>query len=83
MGFFGSSEENIERKTVDTNGNINNNILIREADDTHHQMILSEKLLFATYLLVGAEVIKLIIYAFSSAKRMMKKKYAANGRNTA
>lgn len=36
MGFlFGSSEEDVEMKTVDSNGNISNNIIIREADDMH------------------------------------------------
>lgn len=57
MGIFGSSEESNEMKTVDTNGNVNNNIVIQEASDTHRQMIMREKLLFATYVL--AEIIKL------------------------
>lgn len=59
MGIFGDSEENNsdEQKTIDANGNVNNNIIIREANDTHQQMLLNEKLLVATYLLVAAEII--------------------------
>lgn len=72
MGWFGSSEENIESKTVDSNGNINNNIILQEASDTHHQMLTNEKLLVATYLLVLAELLKLALYVFGSLRRMWK-----------
>lgn len=75
MGIFGSSEEEVEIKTVDTTGNVNNNIIIQEARDTHTQMIIGEKLLFATYLLVAAECIKLAVYAFQSCRKMFKKRY--------
>ncbi|RYE26601.1 MAG: hypothetical protein EOP45_03700 [Sphingobacteriaceae bacterium] len=77
MGWFGSSEENIdmESKTVDSNGNINNNIILQEASDTHHQMITNEKLLVATYVLVFAEFMKMGIYVFHTFRRMWKKKY--------
>lgn len=83
MGWFGSSEEEIEMKTVDTNGNVNNNIIIQEAKDTHTQMVLNERLLWATYLLVGAEIIKLGIYLFHSFKKALKKKYTKNTNNSA
>lgn len=77
MGIFGSSEENnsVEQKTIDANGNVNNNIIIREANDTHQQMLLNEKLVIATYLLVAAEIIKLGIHFFQTFGRSMKKKY--------
>lgn len=75
MGIFGSSEENNEMKTVDSTGQVNNNIVIQEAADTHHQMITSEKLLFATYLLVFFEIIKLIVFGFTAFKRKIKKNY--------
>lgn len=80
MGWFTSSEEvqEIEQKTVDSNGNINNNVIIQEAADTHHQTIIGEKMLIATYILVAAEVMKLGIYLYHSFAKKFKKKYQAN-----
>lgn len=76
MGFiFGLSEEEVETKTIDTNGNVNNNIIIREANDTHSQMLIGEKMLIATYFLVAAEVLKLAIHLYHSFKKTLKKKY--------
>lgn len=75
MGIFGSSEESIETKTVDSNGQVNNNIIIQEARDVHSQMMLSEKLVFGTYVLIGLEIVKISICVFSTFKRYMKKKY--------
>lgn len=69
------SKEDTEVKTVDSNGNINNNIILQEARDTHTQMVIGETLLFATYLLVGFETLKLIIYMVQSFRKMLKKKY--------
>lgn len=81
MGFlFGSSEEE-ETKTVDSNGNVNNNIIIREANDTHSQLLVGEKLLIATYLLVAAEILKLGFHLFHGLKRAIKKKYQTTARN--
>lgn len=79
MGFFGSSEESIESKTVDSNGQVNNNIIIQEAKDTHAQVIISEKLVTGTYILIGLEMIKITICLFSAFRRHIKKKYQGNG----
>lgn len=78
MGWFGSSEENTEVKTVDSNGNINHNVIIQEARDTHDQMLINGKMLFATYILVIAELLKLAIYIFNSYRKTLKKKYQPN-----
>lgn len=80
MGFFGGSEEESnEAKTVDTTGNVNNNIvLLQEARDTHEQMILNQKLVYASYALVLFEVIKLAVYIFSSYKKKLKKTLSGN-----
>ena len=77
MGWFDSSEEVIEEKLVDTNGNVNNNIIIQEAKDTHWQAATSEKLLFATYVLVLVEILKLGICSYNAWRRQMKKKYSS------
>lgn len=75
MGWLYSSEEEVEMKTVDTTGTVNNNIIVQEARDTHSQMISNEKLLFATYLLVAAEALKLGLYLFHAIRKKLKKKY--------
>lgn len=75
MGWFGSEEESVEQKTVDTNGNVNNNIIIQEAHDTHSQMLIGERMLIATYALVCAELLKLGVYLYHSFKKTIKKKY--------
>lgn len=78
MGSSNSSEERSEERLVDSSGHVNNNIIIQEAKDTHQQAILSEKLLFATYILVALEIIKLAICSYNVWKRQIKKKYVAN-----
>lgn len=78
MGIFGSSEENIEQKTIDSNGQVNNNIVIQEARDTHSQMLTNEKLLWATYLLCAIEIVKITTYVYLKHKRNIKRKYGRN-----
>lgn len=78
MGLFGSSEENVELKTIDTNGQVNNNIVIQEARDTHSQLLVNEKLLYATYALVGFELIKFGTYLFTTYRKKMKKMFQNN-----
>lgn len=78
MGWFGSSEETNEENMVDSNGHVNNNIVIQEARDTHIQAALSEKLLFATYILIGLETAKLAICFYNMWRRQIKKKYNNN-----
>lgn len=82
MGWFDSSEEIVEEKLVDSNGNVNNNIIIQEAKDTHIQAALSEKLLFGTYILITIETLKLMICIYGMWKRQIKKKYDNNRNQT-
>lgn len=81
MGWFSSDEEVTEVKTVDANGNINNNIIIQEAKDIHAGLLMNEKLLFATYLLVGFEMLKVGLYLFQTIRRTLKRKYQARPTN--
>lgn len=69
------SSENIEEKMIDSNGQVNNNIIIQEAKDTHYQAIISEKLLYGMYVLIVVEVLKLGIYSYNMWRRQMKKRY--------
>lgn len=76
MGSSQSSEEQkYEEKTVDSNGHVNNNIVIQEARDTHSQLIIEEKLLLVAYAVCIIEVVKLGIYFFEACKKYFKKKY--------
>lgn len=79
MGIFSSSSEesSVETKTVDSNGNINNNIILQEAQDVHSQLLSNEKLLIATYALVFAEILKISVYLFHTLRRKIKKRYQA------
>lgn len=76
MGAQPSVETNSEEKTVDTNGQVNNNIIIQEARDTHLQTIQGERLVYAAYILMAIELLKLAICTYTLWKRQMKKKYA-------
>lgn len=76
MGSSESSEQKTEEKMVDATGQVNNNIIIQEAKDTHLQMLLNEKLLMASYILIGFEIIKLMVYVYTQYQNKMKKKYA-------
>lgn len=73
--WFSSAESKTDEKLVDTNGQVNNNIIIQEANDTHTQMIINEKLLYATYLLCLIEMFKVILYLVNAYKRHIKKKF--------
>lgn len=75
MGWFSASEEITEENVVDSNGHVNNNIVIQEAKDNHIQAAASEKLLSATYLLITIEVVKLCICFYNMWRRQIKKKY--------
>lgn len=75
MGSQQSSEEFSEDKLVDSNGQVNNNIVIQEARDTHYQAIHGEKLVYAAYILISIEIIKLGICSYNMWRRQMKKRY--------
>lgn len=81
MGWFSSSEETNEETLIDSSGHVNNNIIIQEAKDTHYQAVLSEKLVYGTYILIVLEVLKLAICLYNTWRRQMKKKYNKNPNN--
>lgn len=78
MGIFGSSEETNEEKMVDSNGNVNNNIIIQEAHDTHDTMKMNQRMLNVMYLMCSIEIVKLGLYIFCRFKKSLKKKYNQN-----
>lgn len=81
MGWFDSSEEQIEQKMVDSNGQVNNNIIIQEAKDVHEQLRLNEKLLTVMYTMCGIELLRLGMYIYFKFMKSIKKKYSRNNNN--
>lgn len=75
MGIFGSSEEKVEEKTIDSTGNVNNNIVIQESRDIHGMLKIDEKILYIMYIMCVVEIIKLGIYVYGSFRKTLKKKY--------
>lgn len=83
MGIFGSSEENIEQKAIESNGQVNNNIIIQEAKDVHEQLKLNERLLNMSYIICAIEILKLAMYMYCKFTKKIKKKYDKTNNNTA
>lgn len=75
MGWFSSSEENIEEKVVDSTGHVNNNIVIQEARDTHDQLKTNERMLHVSYVMCAVVILKLGLYLYCKFIRKLKKKY--------
>lgn len=78
-----ASQEETELKMVDTNGNVNNNIIIqqKEAKDVHTQMLISEKLYWVNCILIMFEVWKVGVYIFHSVKKSWKRNQEIINRN--
>lgn len=80
---MGGYESKIEDKDiVDSNGHVNNNIVIQEATDIHDQVSINRQLLMLTYVLVFLKSIELIIYCYNSYTRKLKKKYKTSNEST-
>lgn len=76
MGSWFSSEEEVV--ALDNNGQINNNIIIQEARDTHDQLRLSEHLVYATYFICLCEAVKIVTFLYNAHKKKIKRRYQAN-----
>lgn len=76
MGFFGDSNE--ETNLGDSNGQVNNNIIIQEAADIHDQTRTTERVLTVMYIMCVLELMKIGIYIYNSFAKRIKKKYRNN-----
>lgn len=82
MGNQPSSKEETEVKMIDSNGNINNNIVFQnEAKDVHQQLLMSEKIYLATCVLIMFEIWKMSIYVFHSVKKSWVRRYGKGNNN--
>lgn len=78
MGIFGSSEEHIEEKLIDTTGQVNNNIVIQEAKDVHEQLKTNENTFIVLCVMCSIEVIRLGLYLYYKLRKNIKKQYNNN-----
>lgn len=72
MGWLLGDEQTNEAQLVDSTGHVNNNVIIQEAKDTHQQAILSEKLVYGTYILIALEIVKLAICSYNMRRQVKK-----------
>lgn len=76
MGIFGSSEEKVDQKTVESTGQVNNNVVIQQqARDVHTQAELNVKMLYTMYCMCAIEIFKIGTYLYVKFKKNIKKKY--------
>lgn len=68
MGWFGDSNE--DTKTVDSNGEVNNNVVIQERVD-----VFSAEITWMLGLLCILKLLEFGSYLYINHKRSMKKKY--------
>ncbi len=66
---MGNSESKTENKAVDTNGNVNNNVVIQEP------IPVTNNFTFAIWIICGIKIIELFIYIYKFHQRNLKKKY--------
>lgn len=71
MGWFGDSKE--ESKTIDTTGNVNNNVVIEQSVPIHN-----DELVNILYTILIIKIIELVYIIFKAYQRSQKKKYTKN-----
>lgn len=76
MGIFGSSEEKVDQKTVESTGHVNNNVVIQQqARDVHTAAELNVKMLYTMYFMCAVELFKIGTYIYVKFRKNLKKKY--------
>lgn len=79
MGWFGSAsneETKSESKSIDTNGAINNNLILRDEDQTYN--VYSQELIILIGILVVLRIIEFGYFMYSKFRGALKKKYSNN-----
>lgn len=75
---MGNGDSKQEAKTIDSNGQVNNNIVIQEAKDIHQQTEHFQQMLIIMYIRCFLEVIKICIYIYNCHLKKLKKRYQNN-----
>lgn len=73
---MGSSDSKEETKTVDSNGNVNNNIVIQDPVPIH-----SKDISVVLYIICAIKIFELIIFLYKFHSKNLKKKYANQNQN--
>lgn len=70
---MGSTQTKDEQKTVDTTGQVNNNVVIQETVDVY-----SSEIVLLLSVIVVLKLIEFLCYVYMQHARKMKKKYSGN-----
>lgn len=70
---MGGSESKEEIKTVDTNGNVNNNIVIQDPVSIHNQ-----ELMILMYIVCTIKIIEFTYVMYKEFLKKLKKRYVNN-----
>lgn len=73
---MGITESKEETKAVDSNGNVNNNIVIQDPVPVHNKDII-----VVLYLICAIKIVELIIFLYKFHSNRLKKKYMKNAQN--
>ncbi len=67
---MGSSDSKEELRTVDSNGNVNNNIVIQDPIQIHNQSIS-----IVMYIIRGIKIVELALYVYKWHVKRMRRRY--------
>lgn len=67
---MGNNDSKEETKTVDTTGNVNNNVIIGEPVKIH-----SNEIIMLLYIICAVKIIELILFFYKVHLKRVKKKY--------
>lgn len=73
---MGSSESKEEIKAVDTNGNVNNNVVIHEPVPIHNA-----EMMVLLYILCIVKIIQFIFFVYTYHVKRLKKRYTKSVRD--
>lgn len=72
---MGSSHSQVEKKTIESTGQVNNNVVIQETEDVY-----SMEIVILLSLLCALKILEISIFLYNKYKQQMKKKYTQAAR---
>ena len=74
--IMGTTESKDETKTVDSNGNVNNNVVIQEQNSSN-----SFEMKILLYIVCIIKIIELLIFIYKFHRKNLKRKYTNPNKN--
>lgn len=78
INIMGSTESKDETKTVDSTGEVNNNLVIQESTTNKGGF----QIVIPLYIICGIKILELFIFIYKFQQKKMKKKYMLATRST-